>query len=98
MTLSAEQEVIREHGRAARAMSNHDTPLSVCTILRDEEIYNPIADEEVYYPFLNVIVIMFNIRMGTPSLSNDSSINVYYIVDNLLYLKSPCISFISQHE
>ena len=47
LTLSAEQEVVREHSRAARAMNNQDTPLSVCTILRDEEVYNPIAPDEV---------------------------------------------------
>lgn len=40
LILSIEQEILREHGRAARALANQGTPLSVCTILRDEEIYN----------------------------------------------------------
>ena len=43
LVLSTEQETLRVHGRAARAMVNNQTPpLSVCSILRDEEIYNPI--------------------------------------------------------
>lgn len=40
LVLSAEQEILRVHGRAARAMANQTVPLSVCSILRDEEIYN----------------------------------------------------------
>ena len=42
--LSTEQETLRVHGRAARAMAQQVTgpPLSVCSILRDQEIYNPI--------------------------------------------------------
>jgi hypothetical protein len=42
LCLSIEQEVLRVHGRAARASANQTTPLSMCTILRDEEIYNTI--------------------------------------------------------
>lgn len=38
--LSIEQEILREHARAARAMANQTLPFSVCTILREEEIYN----------------------------------------------------------
>ncbi|KAK3586736.1 hypothetical protein CHS0354_014767 [Potamilus streckersoni] len=45
LRLSVEQEIVREHGRAARALVNQIIPLSVCTILRDEEIYN-IPDHE----------------------------------------------------
>ena len=33
---------MRVHGRAARALANQSVPFSVCTILRDEEIYNTI--------------------------------------------------------
>ncbi len=43
--LSIEQEILRVHGRAARAMKNQSTPLSMCAILRDEEVYNPITSE-----------------------------------------------------
>ena len=42
LVLSVEQEILRVHGRAARAMSNQTTPLSVCSILKDEEIYNTL--------------------------------------------------------
>lgn len=45
LILSIEQEILREHGRAARALANQGTPLSVCTILRDEEIYNFTEDQ-----------------------------------------------------
>ena len=44
LVLSTEQETLRVQGRAARAMAHQVTgpPLSVCSILRDQEIYNPI--------------------------------------------------------
>ena len=42
LVLAVEQEILRVHGRAARAMVNQSLPYSVCTILRDEEIYTPI--------------------------------------------------------
>lgn len=42
-----EQERIREHGRAARAMANQSLPLSVCTILKNEEIYHAMDAEQV---------------------------------------------------
>ena len=47
LILSIEQEILREHGRAARAMANQGIPLSVCTLLRDEEIYNILDLEQV---------------------------------------------------
>ncbi|XP_002731369.1 ankyrin repeat domain-containing protein 12-like, partial [Saccoglossus kowalevskii] len=40
LVLSAEQEIMRVHGNAARASANQSTPYSVCSILRDQEIYN----------------------------------------------------------
>ena len=40
------QEILRVHGRAARALANQSLPFSVCTILRDEEIYTPIDPEQ----------------------------------------------------
>ncbi|RWS25197.1 hypothetical protein B4U80_03787 [Leptotrombidium deliense] len=45
LQLSTEQEVLRVHGRAALAMANQSVPFSVCTILKDEEIYNTIESE-----------------------------------------------------
>ncbi|KAI8791226.1 ankyrin repeat domain-containing protein 12 isoform X1 [Biomphalaria glabrata] len=47
LMLSIEQEILREHGRAARAMANQTLPFSVCTILREEEIYNQQELEQV---------------------------------------------------
>lgn len=44
--LSVEQEILRVHGRAARALANQSLPFSVCTILRDEEVYNLITPEQ----------------------------------------------------
>ena len=44
--LSIEQEILRVHGRAARALANQATPLSFCAILKDENIYNPIEAEQ----------------------------------------------------
>ncbi|KAK3086512.1 hypothetical protein FSP39_019448 [Pinctada imbricata] len=40
LVLSKEQELVREHGKAARAQVNQAVPFSVCIVLRDEEIYN----------------------------------------------------------
>lgn len=45
LILAIEQEILREHGRAARAIANQGTPLSMCTILRDQEIYNFTEDQ-----------------------------------------------------
>lgn len=43
-----EQEILRVHGRRARALANQCTPMSFCAVLKDENIYNPIeaADQE----------------------------------------------------
>merc|ERR1712200_102267 len=42
LVLAVEQEILRVHGRAARALANQSLPYRVCTILRDEEVYTPI--------------------------------------------------------
>jgi len=42
LVLAVEQEILRVHGRAARALASQSLPYSVCTILRDEEVYTPI--------------------------------------------------------
>ena len=41
LVLAVEQEILRVHGRAARALANQSLPYSVCTILRDEEVRRP---------------------------------------------------------
>merc|ERR1719188_216656 len=46
LVLAVEQEILRVHGRAARALANQSLPFSVCTILRDEEIYTAIDPEQ----------------------------------------------------
>ncbi|TRY61266.1 hypothetical protein TCAL_07455 [Tigriopus californicus] len=49
LVLNVEYEILRTHGRAARALANQSHPFSVCTMLKDEEIYNtidPRQDEE----------------------------------------------------
>uniref|UniRef100_A0A0K2TPQ5 Ankyrin repeat domain-containing protein 12 n=2 Tax=Lepeophtheirus salmonis TaxID=72036 RepID=A0A0K2TPQ5_LEPSM len=46
LVLSVEQEILRVHGRAARALANQSLPYSLCTILRDEEIYTPIDPQQ----------------------------------------------------
>ncbi len=48
--LSIEQEILRVHGRAARALANQGIPLSFCAILKDEEVYNPIGADQVGVP------------------------------------------------
>lgn len=47
LVLSVEQEILRVHTRAARALANQAVPLSICTILKDEEIYNALEPEQV---------------------------------------------------
>merc|ERR1711874_307675 len=42
LILAVEQEILRVHGRAARALANQSVPFSVCTILRDEDVFNII--------------------------------------------------------
>ena len=46
LVLAKEQEILRVHGRAARALANQSLPYSVCTILRDEEIYTLIDPQQ----------------------------------------------------
>ncbi|KAG8233842.1 hypothetical protein J437_LFUL006865 [Ladona fulva] len=46
LVLSVEQEILRVHGRAARALANQALPFSACTILKDEEVYNVITPEQ----------------------------------------------------
>ena len=45
--MSNEQEILRVHGRAARALANQGTSLSFCAILRDENVYNPLESDQV---------------------------------------------------
>lgn len=46
LVLSVEQEILRVHGRAARALANQSLPFSVCSILKDEDVYNMITPEQ----------------------------------------------------
>ncbi|XP_025190948.1 ankyrin repeat domain-containing protein 11-like [Melanaphis sacchari] len=46
LVLSVEQEILRVHGRAARALANQFLPFSVCTILKDNEVYNIMTSEQ----------------------------------------------------
>lgn len=49
LMLAAEQDIVRVHGRAARALVNQTIPFSVCTVLKDMEIYNmldPVPPED----------------------------------------------------
>lgn len=46
LVLAIEQEILRVHGQAARALANQPTPFSFCTILKDDEIYNPIVENQ----------------------------------------------------
>lgn len=46
LVLAVEQEILRVHSRAARALANQSLPFSACTILRDEEVYNMITPEQ----------------------------------------------------
>ncbi|XP_069365140.1 protein phosphatase 1 regulatory subunit 12A-like isoform X3 [Maniola hyperantus] len=46
LVLAVEQEILRVHGRAERAVANQSLPFSVCTILRDKEVYNVQAPDQ----------------------------------------------------
>ncbi|CAH2985338.1 unnamed protein product [Chilo suppressalis] len=46
LVLAVEQEILRVHGRAERAVANQALPFSVCTMLRDNEVYNVLAPEQ----------------------------------------------------
>ncbi|XP_053623769.1 ankyrin repeat domain-containing protein 11-like isoform X4 [Plodia interpunctella] len=46
LVLAVEQEILRVHGRAERAVANQALPFSVCTMLRDKEVYNVLAPEQ----------------------------------------------------
>jgi ankyrin repeat domain-containing protein 11/12 len=46
MVLSKEQEILRVHCKAAQMIANQSQPFSVCTILKDEEVYSMITPEQ----------------------------------------------------
>ncbi|XP_030375240.1 ankyrin repeat domain-containing protein 12 isoform X2 [Scaptodrosophila lebanonensis] len=46
LCLSVEQEIIRVHSNAARNISGQTVPYSVCTYLKDDEVYNMITPEQ----------------------------------------------------
>ncbi|XP_063373472.1 ankyrin repeat domain-containing protein 12-like isoform X3 [Cydia amplana] len=46
LVLAVEQEILRVHGRAERAVINQSLPYSVCTMLRDKEVYNVLAPDQ----------------------------------------------------
>ncbi|XP_023164841.2 uncharacterized protein LOC111595376 [Drosophila hydei] len=46
LCLGVEQEIIRVHSKAARSISGQAAPYSVCTFLKDDEIYNMITPEQ----------------------------------------------------
>lgn len=45
--MSVEQEVLRIHGQMAHALVNQLLPLSVCTVLKDRDVYSS--------PYKNII-------------------------------------------
>lgn len=45
LCLNVEQEIIRVHSKAARNLSCQAFPFSVCTLIKDEEVYNIIMPE-----------------------------------------------------
>lgn len=47
LMLAVEQEILRVHSRAARAVANQSIPFSVCSILKDEEVYNFFEEEHM---------------------------------------------------
>lgn len=46
LVLAKEQEILRVHCKAAQMIANQSQPFSVCTILKDEEVYNIITPEQ----------------------------------------------------
>jgi len=42
LVLAIEPEILRCYTRAARSSASHQVPLSACSVLKDEEIYNPL--------------------------------------------------------
>ncbi|KAG5677288.1 hypothetical protein PVAND_007057 [Polypedilum vanderplanki] len=46
LVLSKEQEILRVHCKAAQMIANQSQPFSVCTMLKDEEVYNIITPEQ----------------------------------------------------
>ncbi|XP_036327504.1 ankyrin repeat domain-containing protein 12-like [Rhagoletis pomonella] len=47
LCLNVEQEMIRVHSKAARNISCQPVPYSVCTLLKDQEVYNiPTSEQE----------------------------------------------------
>jgi len=47
--LSVEQEILRVHGRAARVLANQPLPFSVCTVLKDNDVYKIMKHKQEEY-------------------------------------------------
>ena len=77
LILSSEQEILRVHGRAARAMANQSVPFSVCSILKDEEIYNIMDSETESNDISNQLKSEKGLTAGT-SLSASSANRTRY--------------------
>ncbi|KAH8257042.1 hypothetical protein KR038_001761 [Drosophila bunnanda] len=46
LCMNVEQEIIRVHSKAARSISGQSAPYSVCTYLKDDEVYNLFTPEQ----------------------------------------------------
>ncbi|CAI6376352.1 unnamed protein product [Macrosiphum euphorbiae] len=49
LVLSVEQEILRVHGRAARVLANQPLPFSVCTVLKDNDVYKIMKHKQEEY-------------------------------------------------
>lgn len=80
--LAIEQEILRVHNRAALAMANQSLPLSFTVLMKDEEIYNPIDQEQEHSFDRNNVEAATNQKEST---KNEYSRATYSCQSNNIY-------------
>lgn len=68
--ITFEQEVIRIYNRSSQMQSNQVLPKSVCTFLKDEEVYNLTEFERASVPGAGDNVIIAQIKVEDPQFLN----------------------------
>ena len=77
--LAAEQDIVRVYGRAARALANQNVPFSVCTVLKNQEVYN------MPEPIVSLV------WSNHPIFSNPHFVSLFFVYF-LLFLCAFCLS------
>ena len=83
--LAAEQDIVRVYGRAARALANQNVPFSVCTVLKNQEVYS--------MPEPMVSLVWSN----HPIFSNPHFVSLFFVYFSVCFLSLSVSPFMYCH-